>query len=163
MEPIRKALRSALTLSLILTFCLPIGCAMLGVGLGFGLVPVWAIGIACMVMGFYGCPCAWTMAYAPTKNLSRIVSAVVGENLCTVSEIASQLSLSEKDVRNRLDLCFRKRYLTGYKREGDAIVLNDNRAPDKRAYAAECPFCGAKFSYTADDPRCPYYGSPIKH
>lgn len=163
MQAVRRALRKSLIVSVILTLALPLGGALLGVGLAIGQPAVWAIGIACMVMGFYGCPCAWTMAYAPTKNLSRIVSAVVEENLCTVSEIASQLSLSEKDVRNRLDLCFRKRYLTGYKREGDAIVLNDNQAPDKRAYAAECPFCGAKFSYTADDPRCPYCGSPIKH
>ena len=163
MQAVRRALRKSLIVSVILTLALPLGGALLGVGLAIGQPAVWAIGIACMVMGFYGCPCAWTMAYAPTKNLSRIVSAVVEENLCTVSEIASQLSLSEKDVRNRLDLCFRKRYLTGYNREGDAIVLNDNRAPDKRAYAAECPSCGAKFSYTADDPRCPYCGSPIKH
>lgn len=162
MQAVRKALRKNLILSVILTIMLPLGGAMLGVGLALHQPAIWAIGIAFMVCGFYGCPCAWTMAYAPTKSLSRIVSAVVEENLCTVNEIAAQLSLSEKDVRNRLDMCFRKHYLTGYKREGDSIVLNDNRAPAKRSFSAECPYCGAKFAYTADDPRCPYCGSPVQ-
>lgn len=37
-----------------------------------------------------------------------------------------------------------------------------NRAPAKRSFSAECPYCGAKFAYTADDPRCPYCGSPVQ-
>ena len=119
MQAVRKALRKNLILSVILTIMLPLGGAMLGVGLALHQPAIWAIGIAFMVCGFYGCPCAWTMAYAPTKSLSRIVSAVVEENLCTVNEIAAQLSLSEKDVRNRLDMCFRKHYLTGYKGRRD--------------------------------------------
>ena len=162
MQAVRKALRKNLILSVILTIMLPLGGAMLGVGLALGQPAIWAIGIAFMVCGFYGCPCAWTMAYAPTKSLSRIVSAVVEENLCTVNEIAAQLSLSEKEVRNRLDRCFQKRYLVGYKRVGDEIVLNDNRAPAARTYSAVCPCCGASFSYTSGDTRCPYCGAPIQ-
>lgn len=96
MQAVRKALRKNLILSVILTIMLPLGGAMLGVGLALGQPAIWAIGIAFMVCGFYGCPCAWTMAYAPTKSLSRIVSAVVEENLCTVNEIAAQLSLSKR-------------------------------------------------------------------
>lgn len=127
MEPIRKALRSALALSLILTFCLPLGGAMLGVGLGFGLVPVWAIGIALMVTGFYGCPIAW-VAYGNKRSLYRLVQAVEEENIYTVRELAAQLGLSEKEVRNRIDTCFNKRYLVGYKKEADGLALNENRA-----------------------------------
>ena len=162
MGPIRKALRSALTLSLILTFCLPIGGAMLGVGLGFGLVPVWASGIALMVTGFYGCPIAW-VSYGNKRSLLRLVQAVEEENIYEVRELAAQLGLSEKEVRNRIDVCFNKRYLVGYKREADGLVLNENRALREREHAETCPYCGAKFSYKAgDDLKCPYCGSAIE-
>ena len=35
---------------------------------------------------------------------------------------------SEKEVRNRIDTCFKKKYFIGYKREGDRLVLNENKA-----------------------------------
>ncbi|HIY45769.1 MAG TPA: hypothetical protein H9731_04575 [Candidatus Borkfalkia excrementipullorum] len=159
MGPIRKALRSAMTLALILTFCLPLGGAMLGVGLGFGLAPVWAVGIALMVAGFYGCPIAW-VGYGSKRSLYRLVQAVEEENIYTVRELASQLGLSEKEVRNRIDTCFNKRYLVGYKREADGLVLNENRALREREHAAVCPSCGAKFDYKAgEQARCPYCGT----
>ena len=162
MEPIRKALRSALALSLILTFCLPLGGAMLGVGLGFGLVPVWAIGIALMVTGFYGCPIAW-VAYGNKRSLYRLVQAVEEENIYTVRELAAQLGLSEKEVRNRIDTCFNKRYLVGYKKEADGLALNENRALREREHSAVCPSCGARFDYKAgEEARCPYCGTRVE-
>ena len=93
MQPIKKALRKSLTLCLILTFCLPLGGVMLGVGLAVSQPAVWAIGIALLVVGFYGTPIGWTAAYAPKKTLYRIVSAVMEEHLHTVQEIAVQLSM----------------------------------------------------------------------
>ena len=162
MDPIRKALRSALALSLILTFCLPVGGAMLGVGLGFGVAAVWAVGIVLMVVGFYGCPVAW-VGYGNKRSLYRLVQAVEEENIYTVRELASQLGLSEKEVRNRIDTCFNKHYLVGYKREADGLVLNENRALREREHGAVCPSCGAKFDYKAgEDPRCPYCGTRVE-
>ena len=161
MDPIRKALRSALALSLILTFCLPVGGAMLGVGLGFGVAAVWAVGIVLMVVGFYGCPVAW-VGYGNKRSLYRLVQAVEEENIYTVRELASQLGLSEKEVRNRIDTCFNKRYLVGYKREADGLVLNENRTLAPTAYTIDCPRCGAQVTLTKNDsPRCPYCGSVL--
>ena len=78
-------------------------------------------------------------------------------------ELASQLGLSEKEVRNRIDTCFNKRYLVGYKREADGLVLNENRALREREHGAVCPSCGAKFDYKAgEDPRCPYCGTRVE-
>ena len=161
MDPIRKALRSALALSLILTFCLPVGGAMLGVGLGFGVAAVWAVGIALMVVGFYGCPVAW-VGYGNKRSLYRLVQAVEEENIYTVRELASQLGLSEKEVRNKLDVCFQKGYFVGIKRNGDSLILNENRPMGKKEYSTQCPNCGAKFIYTADNAVCPYCGSPVQ-
>ena len=161
MQAIRKALKRARAIGILLSLALPLGGALLGAGLAIDIPAVWAVGIALLAIGFYGCPCAWTVAYLPTKELARIVSAVEEEHLLTVQEIASQLSMPEQKVRASLDTCFRKRYLIGYKREGDRIVLNENRAPAKRTYSAECPNCGAKFTYTDDDAYCPYCHSPV--
>ncbi len=163
MQPVQKALRKALIISLILTLAFPVGGILLGVGLAVHIPAIWAIGIALLGIAFYGCPCAWAISYAPTKSNARLVSAIIEEHLLSVNELAVQFSLSEKEIRDRLDICFRKRWLPGYKREGDMIVLNENRAPEKRTYAAECPFCGAKFTYTADDKHCPYCGSPVQN
>ena len=162
MKAVKKALRRGRLLAFIFTFMLPAGGVLLGVGLGIGFAPMWAVGIAFLGLGFYGCPTAWAIGYSSAKQNYRLVSTVVEEHLYTVREIASQLSLSEKDVRSRLDTCFRKGYFAGYKREGDSIVPNDAVAPDARTYGAECPSCGAKFTYTAQDARCPYCGTPVR-
>lgn len=162
MQPIKKALRKSLTLCLILTFCLPLGGVMLGVGLAVSQPAVWAIGIALLVVGFYGTPIGWTAAYAPKKTLYRVVSAVMEEHLHTVQEIAVQLSLSEKDVRNRLDQCFQKQYLPGIKRNGDTLILNENTALGQEEHYAECTACGARFLYTKEQKACPYCGTPIR-
>ena len=70
-------------------------------------------------------PIAW-VGYGNTKTLERLVSAVVNENLHTVNELASQFSLSEKEVRDKLDVCFKKGYFVGIKRDGDTLILNEN-------------------------------------
>lgn len=159
MEPIRKALRRALALSLLLSVMLPLGGVLLGVGLGYGLPAVWGIGIGCMVLGFYGCPVAW-VAYGNKRSLLRLVQAVEEENIYEFHEMASQLGLSEKEVRSRVDVCFNKRYLVGYKREAGGLVLNENRALRGREHAVVCLACGAKFTYkAAEDARCPYCGT----
>ena len=162
MQPIQKALRKSLVLCVILTLCLPLGGAMMGVGFAISQPAVWGVGIGLIVVGFYGTPIGWTIVYAPKKALQRIVSAVMEEHLHTVNEIAVQLSMSEKDVRNKLDLCFQKQYLPGIKRDGDTLILNENRELGKQELYAECTACGARFLYTKDSKTCPYCGTPIK-
>ncbi len=162
MNAINKALRGSFALSMILTVMLaagipliPVGFAVVGGGFGTAL---GVIGIAFAAVGFYGCPIAW-VAYGGKKSLQRVVSAVVEEHIYEVSEIAAQLGLSEKEVRNRIDTCFKKKYFIGYKREGDRLVLNENKALEDAEHVAECPHCGARFTYKGTDIRCPYCGS----
>ena len=162
MEPIRKAVRSSLTLALLLTFALPLGGVLLGVGLGIGQPGIWAVGIAFLAAGFYGCPIGW-VSYGNKREYFRFITAIEEEHLYTVQELASQLGLPEKEVRNRIDTCFNKRYLVGYMREADGLALNENRALREREHGAVCPSCGAKFDYKAgEDPRCPYCGTRVE-
>ena len=162
MEIIQKVLKKRLILAVILTLCQPLGGVLLGVGLSIGQPAVWAIGIALLVVGFYGAPIGWAASYAPTRSLARIVSAIMVENLHSVQEIAQQLSLSEKEVRSRLDICFQKQYLPGIKRQGDTLILNENEALGKKEEYAECTACGARFLYTKDNKFCPYCGTPVR-
>lgn len=161
MKSVQTALRRALILSFVLTAAFVLGIP----AIIFGAVNKWwilmGVGIACVVIGFYGLPIAWTN-FGGLRGLARLVSAIEEEHIYTVNELAAQLSLSEKEVRKRLDKCFQKSYLRGYRREGDAVTLNEETALEKRQFLAECPNCGAKFTYTREHPRCPYCNSPVK-
>lgn len=160
MKPVKRAVRNTFVLSLLLTVALAAGIPVIVSGAIYGNNAILAIGIVCAVIGFYGVPVAWSV-FGNKRGLSRLVYAVVEEHIYTVSELAAHLSISEKDVRARLTACFQHKYLPGYRRDGDNITLNDGVALGKREFAAECPNCGAKFTYTADRARCPYCNSPV--
>ncbi len=160
MDAVNRSVRRAVILGILMTIMLIAGVPLIIVGAVKGWWPVMGVGIAFAVIGFYGTPMAWVNL--PTKKQEqRIVSAIVDEHIYNVSELSQQLSLTDKEVRNILDVCFRKRFLDGYRRDGDNILLNEGKALGKQEYAAACPNCGAKFSYTKDAPRCPYCGSPV--
>ena len=161
MKAVNSYIRKLFVLSLILSFALAGGVPMTVLGAVFQIWPLMGIGIACIVIGFYGTPIAWT-SYGGAKGWQRIVSAVVEENLYSVNEIAAQLSISETEARNKLDVCFKKKFLPGFKRSGDGVVLNGNMPAGKKEMFAECPNCGAKFTYTPETPRCPYCNSPVQ-
>ena len=90
MQPIYASVRKAFILAMFLTFLFPIGGVLLGVGLGIAQPAMWAIGIACLACGFYGCPIGW-VAFAGKKEYVRIVDAIEKEHLYTFSELAAQL------------------------------------------------------------------------
>ena len=160
MKKVNAYLNTLLIVSIVLTAMLVGGVPMLILGAVNELWALMGIGIAFTAVGFYGTPVAWSI-YGSSRTLKRVVAAVTEEHLYTVPEIAAQLSLSEQSVRGYLTTCFNRGYLAGYKREGDGIVLNENVAAQNRQRFAECPNCGAKFTYTSADARCPYCGSPV--
>lgn len=161
MKSVQRAQKRAFIFSLILSVAFVAGIP----AIVFGTIYKWwilmAVGIVCTVCGFYGCPIAWT-GYGEIRSLSRMVFAIAEEHIYTVNELSQQLSLSEKEVRNRLDKCIKKRYLLGYRKEGDKIILNEGTALDKKQFAYKCPNCGASFFYTRENPCCPYCKSPVK-
>ena len=161
MKEVNAYLNKLLIIALIMTVIFVGGIPMIPIGAVNEIWAVMGVGIAFVAVGFYGTPIAWSV-YGSARPLKRIVAAVTEEHLYTVQEIAAQLSMNEKNVRAHLDKCFNKGFLKGYKRDGDSIVLNENIAADKREKFYECPYCGAKFTYTGDNARCPYCGSPVK-
>ena len=160
MKKAQAYLNRLLIVSIVLTVLFVGGIPSLIVGAVNEIWPLMGVGIACTAVGFYAMPVAWSI-YASARPVKRVVYAVTEEHLYTVHEIALQLSMDERNVRAHLDKCFNKGFLIGYKREGDNIVLNENVAAGKKEMFAECPYCGAKFTYTRDNARCPYCGSPV--
>ena len=136
------------------------GVPMIVLGAQHKIYAVMGVGIAFTAIGFYGMPVGWVF-FGSNVSLKRVVFAIVEENLFTVQEISSQLSMSEDTVRAFLDKAFNKGFLKGYKRTGDIITVNDNVPDARREKVAECPNCGAKFTYTSASARCPYCNSPV--
>lgn len=160
MKKINNAINGMKIAGIVLAVMLAGGIPMIIVGASNEIYAVMGIGIAFTALGFYGTPTAWAL-YASALPLRRVVSAITQENLCSVQEIAAQLGMSEQQARGYIDQAFNKGYLIGYKRSGDMILLNDNLPQNKREKVAECPYCGAKFTYTSENARCPYCNSPV--
>jgi hypothetical protein len=158
MNAVEKALKKQLIGGILLSCMFAGGIPMIILGAVYSVLPVMIPGIAFTVAGFYGAPLVW-VNYGNKLRLKRIVYAVEKEHLLTVQSIASQLSKSEKSVRGLLDECFRRGYLEGYIRQGDGIALNEAKAPEEKRHAAECKYCGAKFSYQGELAVCPYCGA----
>lgn len=159
MKPVDKAVNITLALSLFFTIGFVLGIPSIIFGAIYHIWVVMGIGIAFCVAGFYGMPLTW-VAYGNRRSLRRVVCAIVDECIYTVPELAEHLSLTEREVEEHLTTCFRKQYLSGYRRNGDRIVLNEGIPLGKKEYAVQCPSCGAKFLYSKDNPYCPYCTAP---
>lgn len=157
-QPVYAKVRNSLLLALLMTFLFPVGGVLLGVGLAIGQPAMWAIGIACLACGFYGCPIGWSV-YGSKRSLARLATAIEEEHLYSVQELSTQLGISEKEVRGQIDTLFKKRYLIGYIRTENGVALNENRALADRECTKECPSCGARVTFRGSQTECPYCGT----
>lgn len=161
METIAKSTRKSLILALTFSVLFVIGIPMIPLG---AINKIWAVmiaGIVFVAAGFYGTPLLW-IGFGNKCGLKRLVYAVEREHLYTVAELSEQLSKKPKEIRSMLDTCFNRRYLTGYRRAGDELVLNERKAQTDELHPVECPSCGAKFSFKGTDGACPYCRTPVK-
>lgn len=166
MELALKAKKKNLGLAIALTVGLIVGIPCIVVGAVKmddvkAFAALLAVGIVLTVLGFYGSPVAWSRMSSVNQELT-LVQAVTTEHLYTVADLSQRLNLKGKHTSDVLNNCIRKGYLVGYIREGDTLVLNENRALGPTVHDFECPRCGAPISVTAGEKtRCPYCGSPV--
>lgn len=166
MELAEKAKKRNLILALAFTIgliagipCIVVGATNMGDNKGF--VALLVFGIVGTVLGFYGSPLMWTRLATVNQELT-VVRAVTQEHLYTVADLAQRLSVNGKTASDTLNNCIRKGYLVGYIREGDRLVLNENRALGPTQYTLVCSHCGATVELTkGDTARCPYCGSVL--
>ncbi len=163
MEKIEKAARSMFIAALVCSVLFVAGIPMIVLGASNRIWLVMTAGIIFTGGGFYATPLLW-VGFGSKVSLRRLVTAVEAEHIYTVDELSQQLSKPPKMIRAMLDVCFNKRYLVGYKRSGDALVLNEGKALSDALHPADCPYCGAHFSYKGSDAICPYCRShlPVK-
>ena len=158
---IEKDKKTRLAISLVVTIMLICGIPLIIVGATKSIWIVLGIGIAFTVIGFYGTPIAWT-TYANFKVLKRIVDCVNEENLTTTQEIARQLQIDEKQVKQQVTLAIKKKYITGFLFDGSTLTANNKEASKKRVFENKCPNCGANMQQEGGVWRCLYCNSKFE-
>ncbi len=143
---LKKALSKQLALAIFLTIGLPVGIVCIVVGAvnlyaNVGYKIMLGIGVALVVLGFYGSPVVWGK-YGTKKKYPRIIDAIKREGFRDIGEIANHISMRPKDVQDAVRVCIDKQYLTGYTIEDTKIVPLNNRPDDLGVYTIECPYCG---------------------
>lgn len=166
MELALKAKKNNTAIAILLTLGLIVGIPLIVVGAinmdeNKGFAALLAVGIVLVVAGFYGSPVAWARLGTLNQELT-LVQAVTNEHLHTVADLSQRLSMNGKQTSATLNSCIKKGYLTGFIREGDTLVLNENRALAPTTLTVDCPRCGATFTLQkGDTARCPYCGSVV--
>ena len=98
---IKRDNKKLLIIACIISIMFVAGIPMIIFGATNSIMAVMALGIAFVVIGFYGTPLVW-IAYGSNRTLKRVVDAVLEENLTTNEEIASQLQMREREVKNHI-------------------------------------------------------------
>ena len=114
-----------------------------------------ALSIICVAAGFYVMPILW-IQFGSLCSLGRLIFAVENEYIYTVKDLAIYLNKDEKSVRNEINTCIRKRYLTGYLFDGETLTLNENKKVGKTVRTVVCSGCGATVNITDGMNRCEY-------
>lgn len=121
------------------------------------------IGIALVVFGFYGLPLFWVF-YGVANRRSRVYDAIALDYLYSVSEIVSQTTYGENQVRGDINWLINKRYLNGFLFNGENLTLNENKELRKKGFEfnGNCPHCGASKAIKKDDGiYCAYCGATL--
>ena len=117
-----------------------------------------ALGIICVVVGFYGSPFVW-IKFGLNIGAKRVLECITIDNMLTTREISFQLNKNEMQVKNDIFLLIRKRYLEGYIFDGEKLTLNENEKPQKKLKVGACERCGANLDVVDNKVHCPYCGN----
>lgn len=158
---INKDIKKHLLISIIISVMFVVGIPILIVGATNSNYAIMGIGIAMVVIGFYGAPMMW-VSYGNKRSLKNVVDAVMEDHLTTVGEIASQLQMRERPVRDLITNALRKKYITGYIFNGSTLTPNQKEAPKKKISSNRCPNCGGTLTEQTNGYTCEYCGSHFK-
>ncbi len=156
---IKRDNKKLLIIACIISIMFVAGIPMIIFGATNSIMAVMALGIAFVVIGFYGTPLVW-IAYGSNRTLKRVVDAVLEENLTTNEEIASQLQMREREVKTHLTKAINKKYITGFLYDGKTLSANE-KIPVKKTKIMQnrCVNCGGTLIERANGYECEYCGS----
>lgn len=155
---INKHLKKHLLISIIMTVMFIVGIPILIVGATQSQYIVMGLGIAMVVIGFYGTPLMWA-SYGNKKALKHVVDAVMEDHLTSVGEIASQLQMRERMVRSYIITGIKQKYITGYLFDGAKLTSNQKEAPKPKISSNRCPNCGGTLTKQQTFYVCDYCNS----
>ena len=138
----------------------PVGLILLIVGIAVGIWLLAPLGFILMAGGIFSAVVLWGYEKEYTR-MQTLCNAIEKENMETMSELAQKLSLPESDIRRMVGNCMTHKYLVGYIRVGDRVVLKSEYEKEvakenSKTYARQCPNCGANYIATDGDDCCPY-------
>lgn len=110
-------------------------------------------GIILGINGFYGTP-LWFISYGENKAIKRVVYAIEKEKIYSVKDIATQLQLPEKDVKEKVNKAIEKNYISGFLFDGETFKANNNTAKVKKL--GKCENCGGTLAEKDGKLFCPY-------
>ena len=154
MKKITKDINKIFVISLIVSVLFVVGIALIAVFAGKNWI-LMTLGIIFVVVGFFGSPLLW-VNYSGKRKTRRIVEAIEEENLYSNAEIASQLSIKEKEVKQEIYKAINKKYLTGYIYDGEKISANNKEKQTQALHIKKCNNCGGKLEIRDDKWYSPY-------
>ena len=154
MNKVTKDTKKMFWISIVLSVLLVVGIPLIIFMASAKIYPLMAVGIAFVVVGFYGSPIAWVQ-FGAMKQLSAVVLAITEEKIFSVEELCSHFGKNEKEIVCFIEKSIEKRYLVGYKFNGRELVYNDNMNKKHIVAASKCPSCGAPIE-DPDAVVCPY-------
>ncbi len=162
-KSIKKDLNNQLIFAIILSVLFVIGIPLIIFGVSSSITFLLVLGIIFVVLGFYGTPIIWT-SYANKRQQKMIIDTIIYEHILTVSELAKQLQISEKLIRQHITTAIQKKYIVGYLFDGKTLSLNEKTAPKKKLSITKtkCPHCGGTLEPTEQGYHCPYCGAKME-
>ncbi len=160
MDAVIKKKKTMLAVAIILTVGFPVGIVMTVL---CAINKIWilmALGIVLIVAGFYGAPICWARMADYNKNIA-LLRAIEEQNLYTVADLSTYLSLNEKTVVALIQSCIRNGYLSKYLFVDNArLELINSRKQELHKFSFKCVNCGAQVyaEAQASTAQCEYCG-----
>lgn len=135
-----------------------IGAACIVFGIIKGTIALWISGIVIIfVFSIYGIPFIW-LRNIERKKTFRLGAFVLEHESITFDLLAGSIGVSENVATEKVRWLLTNGYLPGYIISGNSVLLSRLVDPNLQEHAAECPNCGASFTYVGKIGQCPYCG-----
>lgn len=160
MNAVVKKKNTLLAVAIILSVLLPVGIILTIFGAKGHMWLLMALGIVMIVGGFYGAPVCW-VRFGDYTRMVRLVQAVEQQNLYTVAELSTYLSLNEKVTVGLVQSVIRAGYLTNYLFvNNERLELIKSRKQEMHGFSFKCSNCGAVVyaQAQASTAQCEYCG-----
>ncbi len=162
----QKRFKSVKTKAMVVGVALAVGLVagipMIVFGATKGITALLVIGIALVVIGFYGAPIALAQCSSIAAH-GAVLAAIEDEGLGTVTMIGEHLGRNPKQVRASVDYLISHGQLKGYIVDAEGnIKRNDARAARDYVDVGKCPNCNAPLVLEDGELRCPYCGAIVR-